>query len=680
MIESSQKSDSSLTLAEKYVQVCGQVGELSDKSSDLETALVRERAIRERLIGEEVQYRLAKERQHLEAEVRSQMESALESLAQSLDSRERNLSEREQSLEKRKAQFLSEIESIRLQDQVLFGQQLDRIKLDCELRVSELLSESIKTFLAQMKNDPLALSKQLDTFKLKTEETEQLLNKDIVSKLQETLARNKGKETQTAKLVRMLFTQKSERWNPENAELYDVDLDQEVVITESDKAEVRHCREVLAAYREQRKLVLLEQQLSSESHGRTDMTKDLPVLETLTLYPDVYTANPDDFEIIGIDEKRVIVPIRTKYMVRIYRRPVLVRKSDDLRCPVQSELPEPIIWKSYSSPELLAQIEVDKYKNHLPFYRQLQMMKRDGLELSRSTLDGWHDESCAVLEPLYELQKRIVMSSLLLAGDGSPMPVIDNDKHRTVKNYIICFRSIDTGLPLFVTSPGGRRTKAVIMGHLSEWTGVAFMCDAYAGYDWIGKVGGKTLCRCFSHARREMECSLRENKKVAGKGMRFYQQIAAVEEIIAYKKLAGDEKVKFRQENAGPLWRVFKQWAMKQMLELPNISLSCKAMGYLVRNYDSLTAYLNIADMPLSNNDTERAIREMVMGKKAYLFCGNELSVHNAAVMYTFFGVCKVKDINPYNWLVYVMNHIKTWPEDRLAELLPQNWIEPDKK
>lgn len=144
------------------------------------------------------------------------------------------------------------------------------------------------------------------------------------------------------------------------------------------------------------------------------------------------------------------------------------------------------------------------------------------------------------------------------------------------------------------------------MGHLSEWTGVAFMCDAYAGYDWIGKVGGKTLCRCFSHARREMECSLRENKKVAGKGMRFYQQIAAVEEIIAYKKLAGDEKVKFRQENAGPLWRVFKQWAMKQMLELPNISLSCKAMGYLVRNYDSLTAYLNIADMPLSNNDTER--------------------------------------------------------------------------
>lgn len=125
--------------------------------------------------------------------------------------------------------------------------------------------------------------------------------------------------------------------------------------------------------REQRKLVLLEQQLGSESHGRTDMTKDLPVLKTLTLYPDVYTANPDDFEIIGMDEKRVIVPVRTKYMVRIYRRPVLVRKSDDLRCPIQSELPGPIIWKSYSSPELLAQIEVDKYKNHLPFYRQLQM-------------------------------------------------------------------------------------------------------------------------------------------------------------------------------------------------------------------------------------------------------------------------------------------------------------------
>ena len=35
--------------------------------------------------------------------------------------------------------------------------------------------------------------------------------------------------------------------------------------------------------------------------------------------------------------------------------------------------------------------------------------------------------------------------------------------------------------------------------------------------------------------------------------------------------------------------------------------------------YDKLTNYIDILDMPLDNNDSERLIRDMVMGKKAYI-------------------------------------------------------------
>lgn len=105
--------------------------------------------------------------------------------------------------------------------------------------------------------------------------------------------------------------------------------------------------------------------------------------------------------------------------------------------------------------------------------------------------------------PLYKLQYQRVMQSRLLAADGSPMPVVDNEKHRTVKQYIIQYRSIDSGIPIYLSTPGSgnRRGEKVIEANISEWTGEALMCDAYLGYDWVGKTG-RTLCRCVAHARR----------------------------------------------------------------------------------------------------------------------------------------------------------------------------------
>lgn len=59
--------------------------------------------------------------------------------------------------------------------------------------------------------------------------------------------------------------------------------------------------------------------------------------------------------------------------------------------------------------------------------------------------------------------------------------LINNEKHRTVKHYIIEYRSIDTGIPIFLTTPGkgSGRGKEVIQSQLSEWNGLALMCDIY---------------------------------------------------------------------------------------------------------------------------------------------------------------------------------------------------------
>ena len=352
------------------------------------------------------------------------------------------------------------------------------------------------------------------------------------------------------------------------------------------------------------------------------------------------------------------------------------RKDDLMQQLLQSPCYEDVFWKSYASAELLAQLECNKYVLHQPFNRQIKKMKQDGLILAPSTVDDWHQGVCDKIEPLYNLQKDRVMSSLLLGADGSPFPILDCEKHKTVNHYLIQYRSVATGIPIFMVNTKNKhgRGTADIMDNLKDWNGVALMCDGYSGYDWLKKVNGRILCRCVVHARRPMERALKENPNLAKIGLLFYQNINLIEEMIKEKKLEGEEKALFRKDNAEPLWEDFKLWAANAILDVPKDSNIFQALNYMLRNYTELTNYIDIPDMPLDNNDTERLIRDMVMGKKAYLFCRDLDACKRAAMMYSLFGACKVLDKNPERWLCYVLKHIDSTPEDKYYTLLPEFW------
>ena len=354
----------------------------------------------------------------------------------------------------------------------------------------------------------------------------------------------------------------------------------------------------------------------------------------------------------------------------------LKRKDDSMQKLLQSPCYEDVFWKSYASAELLAQLECNKYVLHQPFNRQIKKMKQDGFILAPSTVDDWHQGVCDKLEPLYNLQKDRVMSSLLLGADGSPFPILDCEKHKTVNHYLIQYRSVATGIPIFMVNTKNKhgRGTADIMDNLKDWNGVALMCDGYSGYDWLKKVNGRILCRCVVHARRPMERALKENPNLAKIGLLFYQNINLIEEMIKEKKLEGEEKALFRKDNAEPLWEDFKLWAANAILDVPKDSNIFQALNYMLRNYIELTNYIDIPDMPLDNNDTERLIRDMVMGKKAYLFCRDLDACKRAAMMYSLFGACKVLDKNPERWLCYVLKHIDSTPEDKYYTLLPEFW------
>ena len=336
-----------------------------------------------------------------------------------------------------------------------------------------------------------------------------------------------------------------------------------------------------------------------------------------------------------------------------------------------------VLAKSYFSNELASKMEVDKYVNHMPFYRQLEQMKRDGWDVAKATVNDVHKKVCLALEDLYRLQVDVVMSSEYLAADGCPMPVVDNDKHKTTGKYIVEYRSLDLGISIFIYeigTHGNGRGAGVIKSHLLPWTGSLILCDGCQSYDWIAKTG-RVVCRCSAHARREFERAKTENVLLSNFGLASFQIIYGVEELIIELGLTGSDKIAYRKENAAIAWQSLLAWCVFTVNDVPQNSQMHKACNYVIRHYDELTAYMDYDVVPLDNNATESAIRALVMGKQNYLFCQNEESCHYAAVMYTFFAACKVLKINPEKWLSDVLDKIPFTPKEKLSELLPQNWI-----
>lgn len=672
MVSEASKNSLSLALEEKLSNMHEQLAGATSRLDQTERTLDLERATREDIIKAEVERRMAEAEKRIREALESEYAGERASIEKDRLALERQREEMLKSFELMQQKLLEEAE-----------RKIRKARDDAEshfLGKMAALSESYLRLFSEMtsrKNKDV--QDYLDRFRAASDEAKAAISEDIKSKLENIFKREHSKNMQIAELVKMLFTQKCERFiisEEERVTLHERIL-ASLELTDKQKEDYKLALETVRKYRLQKEAErLARKERHEDGHGRNKIPADMPRLPEIVVYPEECIGHMDEYrEVFPGDTTEFIVPVTARYMVQGYRNPVMVR-IDDLDqkfhvAPVHEEL----IWKIHASNRLLSRIETMKFWDHLPFNRVISQMKRDGLTLAPATVNDWHVAVCDAIAPLYDLQRKHVMGGRCLAADGSPMPLVDKEKHKTVKKYLIAYRNIETSIPIFLTTkgPGSGRKKDDIQEQLSSWTGQALLCDAYSGYDWVRKCG-RVLCRCSAHARRDMERAMQENPKAATPGMLLFQEIYGVEELIRHDRLAGADIVTRRNEIARPLWETLRLWCMDEILNHDKNSQMHKALNYILRHYDELTAYLDIPEMPLDNNDAERQIRAMVMGKKAYLFCQTDDACERAAMMYSFFGACKVKGKNLERWLTYVLDHIKETKAKDLYKLLPEFW------
>jgi transposase len=125
------------------------------------------------------------------------------------------------------------------------------------------------------------------------------------------------------------------------------------------------------------------------------------------------------------------------YVRRIIRHVYALKQSSEGESTVLTpSLPALPIPKSYAGASLLAEMMINKYVNHLPFYRQIQMFKQLGITLPPSTVNDWFKDTADLLRPLYYRLKELVLNSDYIQVDESTIPIVREEKHKYMALHV----------------------------------------------------------------------------------------------------------------------------------------------------------------------------------------------------------------------------------------------------
>ena len=337
-------------------------------------------------------------------------------------------------------------------------------------------------------------------------------------------------------------------------------------------------------------------------------------------------------------------------------------------------LPDRPINKGIAEASLLAHILVNKFIDHLPFYRQIQIFKREfGWEVSKSTLNDWMAACTKLLEPLYEKMLEQILSSGYVQADESPIKVLDSEKKgKAHQGYMWVYYTPVNKIVIFNYRKGrGQHGPKEILKNYQGFLQV----DGYTVYDKIAKLNSSIeLAGCLAHVRRKYFDSKDEHPERAKFVLNLIRDIYLQERELKQTNSTPEEKTAYRKEHLNPIMNKWWNWMETQStVVLPKSKLG-KALTYTINQWHKIQTIVNNGSLELDNNLIENSIRPLALGRKNYLFAGSHSGAKRIAILYSMLATCKKNNVNPYLWLEDVLTRLPNQSIQNLDELLPTKW------
>jgi transposase len=411
--------------------------------------------------------------------------------------------------------------------------------------------------------------------------------------------------------------------------------------------------------------------------GRKPVNPQLPLMEVPIEVPAAQRFLPDGTPLVTL---RWIHSTQEHYVpagvVRLVQALEVMGLKDTHEVVVTAPLPARIVPRSKYSDAMIIEMMVRKYMRGMPFYRVLQDMRAMGSDLSDSTLSDLAQLFAIFLAPIALAIRDQVLRESVAHVDETTLPTHDGKRYlwALLAGRQVTFHvggrggnelRMFMGLPLQDPTPDeAKRAQQYVGSPATRF--VNMMADGYTVYNTVFDEAHIGRMNCWAHGLRDLTPFAEE--PVIGPIVKAIGKLYAVEDqakrIVEQKELEGQEAIaiytKLRAERSKPQLALIHELLLRASDQYPKGTDQRKAIDFLIKYWPTFTIYAENGELPVDNNDVERAFRMIVVGRKNWMLIGSEDAAPHAAVLFSVMESCRLCGVEPRAYLTHVVDRLHT--------------------
>lgn len=349
-------------------------------------------------------------------------------------------------------------------------------------------------------------------------------------------------------------------------------------------------------------------------------------------------------------------------------------------------VPKELLPRALAAPSMLAHIVHEKFGRGLPLYRIETGFRRDGVPIDRGTMSRWLEElGGAVGATILEAARQDALATAFCISTDATGIAIQPER-TSQKTRRACRRGhyfvqiADRDHVFFEYAP--KETSAAVSEMFEGFKGYV-QADAKSVFDILFRAaptdadddaGVATEVGCMAHARRKFwEAAVATKSPVAREAL--YRIRRLYDREAEWRDRPPDERARLRSQISRPELEAFFSWATVEHEKVRGQrGWLRRAFGYAIRQKEALMRFLDDGRLNIDNTASERELRQIAVGRKAWLFVGSDDHAASAASLLSLIASARLNKLDPEEYLRDVFRVLPHWPKDRFLELAPKYW------
>jgi transposase len=398
------------------------------------------------------------------------------------------------------------------------------------------------------------------------------------------------------------------------------------------------------------------QQPGSRGHGRVDFSH-LPEREDVRELSEVQRCCPNCGKVAAEfdpSEDSEVIEIEVKAYRRVIRRKRYRPSCDCAYLPgiMTAPVPARLIPKGILGISVWVEILLAKYLYAQPTNRLLRSWTSLELPLPQGTVIGGLKKLAPVFTPVLKALQVRQLTEGLCHADETGWRVFEQLADKVgYRWYLWVFRS--ASVMVYVMAPG-RGTKVPLEYFSKLLVQTVVVCDRYAAYKKLARMIGLILAFCWAHVRRDFITLARGYPDTETWAMGWVQRIGTLYHLNDARLAVRDEPVRFAAAD-GQLRAHLAQMVTDRDAQLADVGLrrvARKVLLSLQNHWEGLTVFVERPEISMDNNAAETALRNEVLGRRAYYGSGSVWAAHLAGSLFSILmTLVHCWQINPRRWL-----------------------------